>query len=309
MPSNESYIGKNVGQIKDINNFDESNESNESNIITNNIKLYNKNNINSESENISDKNNSDKNNSDKNDNTEYDSNKNDNYKIENTNINENNVLWLTNPVILFDKNAITELWPLENMTREQKINAITRLVIILTLIGFLFLNNIKILITGIIAIIILLFIYYILNKNTNLNKIRETFSNEEIYKKVKHNFTNPTVTNPIMNILLPEIQDNPTRREAAPSYNNAVKNSINEETKNFIVSNFDNNENIKKNLFNDQGDNFEFEQSMRQFYTTANSRVPNNQSEFARFCYGNMASCKDGDVEMCLKSVFRHTNI
>ena len=29
------------------------------------------------------------------------------------------------------------------MTREQKINAITRLVIILTLIGFLFLNNIK----------------------------------------------------------------------------------------------------------------------------------------------------------------------
>jgi len=304
MPSNESYIGKNVGQIKDINNFDESNESNESNIITNNIKLYNKNNINSESENNSDKNDTTENNSDKND-----SNKNDNYKIENTNINENNVLWLTNPVILFDKNAITELWPLENMTREQKINAITRLVIILTLIGFLFLNNIKILITGIIAIIILLFIYYILNKNTNLNKIRETFSNEEIYKKVKHNFTNPTVTNPIMNILLPEIQDNPNRREAAPSYNNAVKNSINEETKNFIVSNFDNNENIKKNLFNDQGDNFEFEQSMRQFYTTANSRVPNNQSEFARFCYGNMASCKDGDVEMCLKSVFRHTNI
>jgi hypothetical protein len=184
MPSNESYIGKNVGQIKDINNFDESNESNESNIITNNIKLYNKTNINSETKNISDKNNSDKN-----DTTENDSDKNDNYKIENTNINENNVLWLTNPVILFDKNAITELWPLENMTREQKINAITRLVIILTLIGFLFLNNIKILITGIIAIIILLFIYYILNKNTNLNKIRETFSNEEIYKKVKHNFT------------------------------------------------------------------------------------------------------------------------
>ena len=195
------------------------------------------------------------------------------------------------------------------MTREQKINAITRLVIILTLIGFLFLNNIKILVTGIIAILILLFTYYILNKNTNLNKVKETFSNEDIYKKVKHNFTNPSVINPVMNILLPEIQDNPNRLEAAPSYNNAVKNSINEETKNFIVGNFDNNENIKKTLFDDQGDNFEFEQSMRQFYTTANSRVPNNQSEFARFCYGNMASCKDGDVEMCLKSVFRHTNV
>ena len=291
MPSNEPYIGKNLGQVKDNN----SNESNESNIITNNIKLTTNEGVIAKDNIVNDINN-------------------ENHKNENENENENendvsNTFWLNNPAILFDKNAITQLWPLESMTREQKINAITRLVIILTLIGFLFLNNIKILVTGIIAILILLFTYYILNKNTNLNKVKETFSNEDIYKKVKHNFTNPSVINPVMNILLPEIQDNPNRLEAAPSYNNAVKNSINEETKNFIVGNFDNNENIKKNLFDDQGDNFEFEQSMRQFYTTANSRVPNNQSEFARFCYGNMASCKDGDVEMCLKSAFRHTNV
>ena len=289
MPSNETYIGKNLGQVKDNTN---SNESNESNIITNNIKLTN-------NENVITK-----------DNIVNDINHENHENHENENENDvSNTFWLNNPAILFDKNAITQLWPLESMTREQKINAITRLVIILTLIGFLFLNNIKILVTGIIAILILLFTYYILNKNTNLNKVKETFSNEDIYKKVKHNFTNPSVINPVMNILLPEIQDNPNRLEAAPSYNNAVKNSINEETKNFIVGNFDNNENIKKNLFDDQGDNFEFEQSMRQFYTTANSRVPNNQSEFARFCYGNMASCKDGDVEMCLKSAFRHTNV
>ena len=287
MPSNEPYIGKNLGQVKDNN----SNESNESNIITNNIKLTTNEGVIAKDNIVNDINN-------------------ENHKNENENENDvSNTFWLNNPAILFDKNAITQLWPLESMTREQKINAITRLVIILTLIGFLFLNNIKILVTGIIAILILLFTYYILNKNTNLNKVKETFSNEDIYKKVKHNFTNPSVINPVMNILLPEIQDNPNRLEAAPSYNNAVKNSINEETKNFIVGNFDNNENIKKNLFDDQGDNFEFEQSMRQFYTTANSRVPNNQSEFARFCYGNMASCKDGDVEMCLKSVFRHTNV
>ena len=289
MTSNEPYIGKNTGQLKDLNNnsnnsnnSNDSNDSNDSNIITNNIKL----------------------NSSKSANTNDNENENDN---ENDNDNENethktNTLWLTNPNILFDKSAITQLWPMENMTREQKINAITRLVILLTLVGFLFLNNIKILITGIIAILILLFTYYILNKNTNLNKVKETFSNEEVYEKVKHNFTNPTSLNPIMNILLPEIQDNPNRLSAAPSYNNAVKNNINEETKDFIVSNFDNNSNIKKNLFDNQADNFQFEQSMRQFYTTANTRVPNNQKEFARFCYGNMASCKDGDVEMCFKN-------
>jgi hypothetical protein len=278
MPNtNESYIGKNVGQLTDINN------SNESNIITNNIKLD------------TTKNQTSKNN----ETTENDENDENDESAANT-------FWLNNPTILFDKNAITELWPVETMTREQKINAITRLVILLTLVGFLFLNNIKILITGIIAILILLFTYYILNKNANLNKLTETFSNEEIYEKVKHNFTNPTSTNPIMNILLPEIQDNPNRLEAAPSYNNAVKKSINEETKDFIANNFENNENIKNNLFNNEVDNFEFEQSMRQFYTTANSRVPNNQAEFARFCYGNMASCKDGDVEMCLKNTIRN---
>ena len=278
MTSNEPYIGKNVGQLTDTNN------SNDSNIITNNIKLditKNQTSLNKTNEN-----------NENNKNDENDENEND----------ASNTFWLNNPIILFDKNTITQLWPLENMTREQKINAITRLIILLTLIGFLFLNDIKILITGIIAILILIFTYYILNKNANLNKFKETFSNEEIYEKVKHNFTNPTSTNPVMNILLPEIQDNPNRLEAAPSYNNAVKNIMNEETKDFIVSNFDNNENIKKNLFNNESDNFEFEQSMRNFYTTANTRVPNNQTEFARFCYGNLASCRDGDVEMCFKT-------
>ena len=281
MTSNEPYIGKNVGQLTDTNN------SNDSNIITNNIKLditKNQTSLNKTNENNE--------NNENNKNDENDENEND----------ASNTFWLNNPIILFDKNSITQLWPLENMTREQKINAITRLIILLTLIGFLFLNDIKILITGIIAILILIFTYYILNKNANLNKFKETFSNEEIYEKVKHNFTNPTSTNPVMNILLPEIQDNPNRLEAAPSYNNAVKNIMNEETKDFIVSNFDNNENIKKNLFNNESDNFEFEQSMRNFYTTANTRVPNNQTEFARFCYGNLASCRDGDVEMCYKT-------
>jgi hypothetical protein len=298
MTSNETYIGKNNGQLKDINN-----NSNASNIITNNIKLNSAKNENAKNENT--KNENTKNENTKNENTE-------NTENENENENENdvvNTLWLTNPIILVDKNAITQLWPMENMTREQKINAITRLVILLTLMGFLFLNNIKILITGIIALLILLFTYYILNKNANLNNVKETFSNEEMYEKVKHNFTNPTSLNPIMNTLLPEIQDNPNRLEAAPSYNSAVKNSINEETKEFIANNFENNENIKKNLFNNQADNFEFEQSMRQFYTTANTRVPNNQNEFARFCYGNMASCKDGDVEMCLKNSFENRGL
>ena len=131
------------------------------------------------------------------------------------------------------------------------------------------------------------------------------------YKKVKHNFTNPTLVNPTMNILLPEIQDNPNRLASAPSYKKPVVDKINEETKKFILSNFDNSENIREKLFNSginqfDSNNFDFEQSMRQFYTTANTKIPNNQAEFAKFCYGNMASCRDGDVEMCSRNIPRH---
>ena len=266
--SNETYIGINSGQMKDETFSGD-------NIITKTIKLDNSNanvNVNSKNANVS------------------------------ANVPaENSIFWVNSPSILFSKNHITELWPSDKMTREQKLNAITRLVLLLTLAGFLLSKNYKILVTGFVSIVFLIITYKILNNNVN-QKMKETFSNENIYDKVKHNYTNPTTANPVMNILLPEIQDNPHRLEAAPAYNKAVEKAINKETQDFIVTNFNNDETIRKKLFDDRGDKFDFECSMRQFYSTANTRVPNNQNEFARFCYGNMASCKDGDVEMCFRN-------
>ena len=129
-----------------------------------------------------------------------------------------------------------------------------------------------------------------------------------MYKRFRNNLTTPKNDNPIMNVMLPEYQDNPNRLKAAPSYNKAVVEEINDSTKKFVRNNF-NDQNIDNKLFNNLGDNLQFEQSMRQFYTTANTIIPNNQKEFAQFCYGNKASCKDGDTEMCLKATYNHINI
>lgn len=277
---NETYIGTSNGQMKD---------DTPDNIITKTIKLDPTNSTNST--------NSSTNNSST---ICVDDNNNSN---SNNGKHENILFWIDDPTILFSKKYITELWPLDEMSREQKLNAITRLVLLLTLAGFVVSNNYKILVTGLVSIFFLIITYKILNNNNNVNqKMRETFSNENIYDKVKHNFTNPTIINPVMNILLPEIQDNPNRLPAAPSYNKAVEKAINSETQDFIVTNFNNDETIRKKLFDNREDKFDFECSMRQFYSTANTRVPNNQNEFARFCYGNMASCKDGDVEMCFRN-------
>ena len=52
----------------------------------------------------------------------------------------------------------------------------------------------------------------------------------------------------------------------------------------------------------------ELEQSLRQFYSTANTTIPNNQAGFAEFCYGNMSSCKEGDDMACSKNLRRLGN-
>ena len=229
----------------------------------------------------------------------------------NMNINDNNLLWFNNIQIIFQKDKLLEIWPLEKMNREEKINAISRFIIYLTILGLFFTKDIKILLTSTICLFVIYILYFYLNKNANKlinQKIKETFSNKDLYNKYKERFTNPSKSNPLMNVILPEIQDNPHRNTAAPAYNKAVEPKINENVKNIVKSNF-NDENIDKKLFENLGDKFQFDQSMRQFYTTANTQIPNNQHEFSKFCYGNMASCKDGDVEMCLKNNIRHTNI
>ena len=218
--------------------------------------------------------------------------------------------WINQPYILIDKDKIMDIWPLEKMNRTDKLNAISRLIIILTIIGIILTKSLKIIISGVVTLLIIIILYLLFKKDDILNsqkksQKKEGFSN---YYKMKHNFTNPNSTNPNMNLLLPEIQDNPNKLEAAESYNKFVTEDINLATKDFIKSQF-NDDKIDDKLFNNLGDNYQFEQSMRQFYTTANTKVCNNQGEFARFCYGNMASCKDNNIEQCIKNNPRHINM
>ena len=44
--------------------------------------------------------------------------------------------WLKKPSILLDKNELTEIWPHASLSLENKLNAITRLIIILSFLGY-----------------------------------------------------------------------------------------------------------------------------------------------------------------------------
>lgn len=207
--------------------------------------------------------------------------------------------WILDPMIIIREGNLLTLWPKESMSRNEKLNTLSRLVIYLTLIGFIFTYSFKILISGIVTLGVFVFLYYSTIHNTeesfcNFNNINNFFTAPNI----RDRFTLPEKKNPLMNVLQTEIMDNPHRNMAAPSFNPIITDEINQSTKDMIVNNF-NNENVRNKLFGNLGDIFQFEQSMRNFHAMPNTTIPNDQGGFANFCFGSMRSCKEGDPYMC----------
>jgi hypothetical protein len=195
--------------------------------------------------------------------------------------------WLYNPNILFKSDEISKIWPTDDMSFNEKLNAISRLVILLTLIGYITSKSTKIMLSGLVTLGTIILLFFL---NTQ-KKSKEEFT---AYKSSNIIYTEPTVMNPLMNVTLPELNENPKRSKAAPSFIPSVEASINEKTKEMVMNNF-NDATIDKRLFNDLGDNFAFDRSMHAWYPMPNTTVPNDQQSFAEYCYGDMIACRDVD--------------
>ena len=210
--------------------------------------------------------------------------------------------WLENPNTLLNKNYITEIWPNSDFNLARKLNAITRLIIILAILGYFLTKSMYIPVSAIVSLIVLVIIFKNKNINEKENFIATFKKRDEAVKDLDNilekEFTMPTKKNPAMNILMNEFTENPKRKPAAPAYNDVVQEKMNSTAQS-------KNERLFKNL----GDNLSFENSMRNFYAMPNTQIPNNQKDFALFCYGNMPSCKEGDNLQCSKNnaLFRTT--
>ena len=202
--------------------------------------------------------------------------------------------WLENPNILLNKNYITEIWPKDNFDLARKLNAITRIIVIMGILGYYLTKSPFIPVSAIVSLIVLVIIFKSKNKIINEGFAHEMDNNNSPNLKeiLKKEFTMPTQKNPVMNVLMNEYKDNPTRKPAAPVYNEDVHQEMNQKAKS----------KTDKRLFKNLGDNISFENSMRNFYAMPNTEIPNNQKDFALFCYGNMPSCKDGDDLQCSKN-------
>jgi hypothetical protein len=210
--------------------------------------------------------------------------------------------WTEDPNILFQSNYILEYFPVENMSFNQKLNALTRLVIIMALITYIFTSKSRVLVVSGISILCIFFLYYSTKQNEGFegdNKYDKLYNRHgplvEVNTKLNQ-YQPSSPENPLSNVLMSDYDYNPHKKPAPPSFTKKDNQTILEETKKQIQLLNPDQEDISKKLFHDVTENLEFEQSMRQFYSTANTIIPNDQTSFAEFCYGDMISAKEGNA-------------
>ena len=192
--------------------------------------------------------------------------------------------WIYNPSILFNSNYITQIWPYSNLERDEKLNAMTRFIILITLLGYMCMNRFLIVILGLILIGLIIIFYQSQKEGFEpFYKLQPYFSvNEE--KKIDN-------TNPFSNVLMTDYKYNVNKEESNEEYTPSLEEKINDSTKQSIIEqNIDNTD--FQQAFKDDNSNIIFEQSMRTFYTTASTTIPNKQDSFLEFCYGKLTSEK-----------------
>ena len=242
--------------------------------------------------------------------------------------------WSNDPTILFNKEYIFELWPTMNMCYEEKLNAITRLVILLTILGYILTMSQRILVVGFLTLSIIFVLFkmrkqkltkemlmhegFDVKPRISLIQGDEPSSQSDSYINpvtldavLKTEFKEGNRKNPFSNVLLTQIADQPDRKSAPPAFNVDVEEQTTRDVKKMVQMLNPGIKNTDKQLYNDLWQNFELDQSNRVFFSTPNTRVePGDQSSYARYLYGTMPSAKESGPDSAFARVqdnYRYT--
>lgn len=226
--------------------------------------------------------------------------------------------WANDPTILFKKEFILQVWPVSTMSFEEKMNAITRNVVILTCLAFLITKNSSFIIILLVTLVVLYSVYMFRKEKlvSSMIKKKEGFNvNPSMQPSalspsptttkpitldavLQSDFHPTTKQNPMGNVLLTDIMDDPDRKAAPPSFNPDVYEDINDATKKQTQMLNPTIINTNKQLYGDLYSNDVFDrQMMQRFYTTANSRVMNDSGAFQQWLYGGSFSGKEDTPE------------
>jgi len=205
-------------------------------------------------------------------------------------------IWFHYPNILFSNGAWRRLLGVRG-DLASILNAVMRWAIYLGLISFALTSDLKSLYAIIATAIITYFIWFIEARKEQEFQEQFITDGEMVYYDqddgVQRKVVYPTVDNPFMNPLLTDYIDRPNRIAAS---------STTEDLTGKIAC--DVNSKFYFNLYRDVDDIWEKENSQRQFYTTAATTIPNDQETFAKWCYGRVPTCKEGNGFQCVANNF-----
>lgn len=212
-------------------------------------------------------------------------------------INENicNTFWINDPSVLYQNNKYMKVLPTPNMSRVEQLNSLTRLCIYVSLFSVIFGFPDFWYHAPIVIIIFLVVIYYMFEHNKENNEsehksehmsdsVQGDIKNKDKSKKHKYVCRKPTPNNPFMNDTFDDLQQNNPPQAC---------NVDDDDVKYNMVKSFND------GLFRDVSDLYERENSQREFYTIPRMH-PNDQTAFAKWCYGDYKICKT-DPKYCLK--------
>ena len=238
--------------------------------------------------------------------------------------------WSNEPTILLNKEYIFELWPTTNMCYEQKLNAISRLIILLTILGYILTMSQRVLVIGLLTLVVIFVLFKMkkqkvtkemLNEGFNVkgNEVTGMFDKKSDYyvnpqtldSVLKSEFKEGNKKNPFSNVLLTQIGDEPERKSAPPAFNVDCDEDITKNVKRAVQMMNPGIKNTNKQLYGDLYQEFELDQFSRQLYSTPNTNVqPGDQASFGQYLYGAMYSAKestpDGNMQR-VKDNFRYT--
>jgi hypothetical protein len=237
--------------------------------------------------------------------------------------------WSNDPTVLFNKDYIFELWPTTNMCYEQKLNAISRLIILITILGYISTMSKRVLVVGLLTLVVIFVLFKMRKQKVTKEMLDEGFRNAQINVQgspISDSYINPVTLdsvlktefkegnkkNPFSNVLLTQIMDEPDRKSAPPSFNVDVSEDITRNIKKEVQMLNPGIKNTDKQLYGDMWQNFELDQSNRVFYSTPNSEVePGNQSAFGQYLYNTLKfSAKESTPEGAFSRVqdsYRYT--
>lgn len=204
------------------------------------------------------------------------------------------MLWTQDMSLLF----VPVLIPTDYMSIEEKLNCVTRLILVIGTMASLIMRDTRLLL---LTIILVLTVPIIHNYQNTKQMIADNFLNSKSLDVIDNTMcVRPTQNNPFMNPSFLDVSDTDLNEYNQHSGSCPI---IDEDISGRVEKIF------SSNVFRNADDIYDRENSKRQFYTVPGGKIPNNQMKFATWLYGTGKSCKENNGEQCYNNLYTDLRI